>query len=230
MSGNVYSLAERFATAMLVDGGVVAWIGSDAGAQVHRGDADRVVELDGDLLAPGFVDLSSDAPHRARGFVHAQTGGVAVADRWGPPQYEGAGAAPLAVVPRDPCRLRSRISAGLATALAPVPGAGGWETLRAAVHEVDAAERISARAAFSALTRGAWRILGDPGGGILEVGAQSTFVRWRVADLVVQTPDERISNWSTDPRAATPGLPPLGPGRPLPELAGMWLLGREQYA
>ena len=41
---------------MLVDGGTIAWIGDDAAAQSHRDAAHRVVELDGRLLAPGFVD------------------------------------------------------------------------------------------------------------------------------------------------------------------------------
>ena len=32
-------------------------------------------------------------------------------------------------------------------------------------------------------------------------------------DLVVQAPDARVANWSTDPRSGTPGLPRLEPRR-----------------
>jgi len=52
--GSVYSPADPFATAMLVDGGTVAWVGSDAAAAGHA--ADEVVELDGALVTPAFVD------------------------------------------------------------------------------------------------------------------------------------------------------------------------------
>ena len=31
----------------------IAWIGNDAGADVHVSDVDAVVDLDGDLLTPG---------------------------------------------------------------------------------------------------------------------------------------------------------------------------------
>ncbi len=52
--GSVYSPADPFATAMLVDGGTVAWVGSDTAAAGHA--ADEVVELDGALVTPAFVD------------------------------------------------------------------------------------------------------------------------------------------------------------------------------
>lgn len=226
VGGHVYSVAERFATAVLIDDDVIAWIGTDAGAEVHLADVDSVVDLGGDLLAPGFVHLATDVANQDQGFVHAQSAGVQCADRWMAQAWEHAADQPLAVVPRDPCRLRSRIAAGVPTAL--VPGhlePSGWATVRAAVYEVAADERLSPRAAFSALTRGAWRILGHPDRGVLDVGAQATFVQWQVSDLVVEAPDERVSNWSTDPRAATPGLPPLAPGDPLPAVRTLWRAG-----
>ena len=96
------------------------------------------------------------------------------------------------------------------------------------MHLVAPQERLTARGAFSALTRGAWRLLGQPDQGVLAVGAVATFVQWRAKDLVVESPDERISNWSTDPRAATPGLPLLQPGHPLPDVACVWKQGIPQ--
>jgi predicted amidohydrolase YtcJ len=50
--GHVYSAADPRATALLVGGGQVAWVGVDDDAP----DADEVVDLDGALLAPAFVD------------------------------------------------------------------------------------------------------------------------------------------------------------------------------
>ena len=50
--GSVYSAADPLATAMLIDGGTVAWVGTDDATP----DADEVVELDGALVTPAFVD------------------------------------------------------------------------------------------------------------------------------------------------------------------------------
>lgn len=226
VDGHIYSVSERFGTALLVEDGLIAWIGTDAGAHVHMGEVDAVEELGGDLLAPGFVHLVDPAPPVSGGFIHGDSGTVRIADRWPDTQWDAAGGDALAVVPADPCRLRSRISAGVPTALAPAPDhTSGWQTVRAAVHGVAPEERISARAAFSALTRGAWRLLGQPDRGVLAVGGEASFVQWAIDDLVVETPDERISNWSTDPRSATPGLPPLGPGDDLPAVRRIWRAG-----
>lgn len=223
VDGHIYSLAEQFATAMLIEDGVIAWIGSEGGAALHTTDVDEVVELGGDLIAPGFVHLACDDPRVEDGFLHGQSSGAMAADRWPDAAWEEYADQPLAVVPADPCRLRSRIAAGLPTALLPPhTGGSGWEVIRGAVYEVDPAERLTARGAFAALTRGAWRLLGRPDAGVLRVGARATFVRWRVSDLVVESPDTRISNWSTDPRSATPGLPPLEPGTPAPEFVAAW--------
>jgi predicted amidohydrolase YtcJ len=41
---------------MVVDGAEVVWIGSDIGGDVHRDTVDTVVELDGALVTPAFVD------------------------------------------------------------------------------------------------------------------------------------------------------------------------------
>ncbi|MBK9740150.1 MAG: amidohydrolase family protein [Actinobacteria bacterium] len=54
--GTVYSPVSPFATAMLIDAGVVAWLGEDSAAAAHRDAADHVVDLRGSLVTPGFVD------------------------------------------------------------------------------------------------------------------------------------------------------------------------------
>ncbi|WP_103887799.1 amidohydrolase [Actinacidiphila yanglinensis] len=98
----------------------------------------------------------------------------------------------------------------------PVTPLDPWGTVRAAAFHRTPAHRISARAAFHAHTRGGWRAIGRDDAGVLVPGAPADYAVWQVGDLVVQTPDERVANWSTDPRSGTPGLPDLTPGEPLP--------------
>lgn len=226
VNGHIYSPSEVFATAVMVEDGIIAWIGSEGGASVHTAEADEIVDLADELLAPAFLDLSGRRP--GPGFLPGPAAGVQIADDWTDAQWAEAADRPLAVVPRGNLRLRSRIGAGAPTALVPAPGQDGWECLRAAVYEVTEAERLTARAAFSALTRGAWRLVGRPDLGVLAVGAPADFVQWRIDELAVESPDVRISNWSTDPRSATPGLPVIAPGADLPALSRMWVGGIPQ--
>lgn len=66
--GHVYSPADPFATAMLVDGDTIAWLGEDGAADAHGDAADVVVDLGGALVTPGFVDAH----------VHATSTGLAL--------------------------------------------------------------------------------------------------------------------------------------------------------
>ena len=52
--GRVRSPADPFATALLVDGDTVAWVGSEAAADAMS--ADSTVDLEDGWLAPAFVD------------------------------------------------------------------------------------------------------------------------------------------------------------------------------
>jgi predicted amidohydrolase YtcJ len=54
--GSVYSAAHPGATAFVVAGNRFAWIGSEAEASGHLDGVDTVVELDGALVTPTFVD------------------------------------------------------------------------------------------------------------------------------------------------------------------------------
>lgn len=54
--GVVHTPADPFATALLVEGEHVVWVGGDTLADRHADQADEVVELDGALVAPAFVD------------------------------------------------------------------------------------------------------------------------------------------------------------------------------
>ena len=55
-NGSVYSAADPFATAMLVDGDTIAWVGSEHAATSLQDDRMTVVDLQGALITPGFVD------------------------------------------------------------------------------------------------------------------------------------------------------------------------------
>ncbi|MEU5581951.1 amidohydrolase [Streptomyces huasconensis] len=98
----------------------------------------------------------------------------------------------------------------------PVTPLDPWGTVRAAAFHRTPGHRVSVRAAFTAHTRGGWRAVGRDDAGVLVPGAPADYAVWRTSDLVVQTPDDRVARWSTDPRSGTPGLPDLSPGAELP--------------
>ncbi|KIC63158.1 amidohydrolase [Pseudarthrobacter phenanthrenivorans] len=55
-NGSVYTAADPFATAMLVDGDTVAWVGSEQAASSIADSSIDIIDLRGALVAPGFVD------------------------------------------------------------------------------------------------------------------------------------------------------------------------------
>ncbi|MET4061454.1 putative amidohydrolase YtcJ [Arthrobacter sp. UYP6] len=55
-NGSVYSAADPFATAMLVEGDTIAWVGSEHAATSLQDARMTVVDLQGALITPGFVD------------------------------------------------------------------------------------------------------------------------------------------------------------------------------
>jgi predicted amidohydrolase YtcJ len=120
-------------------------------------------------------------------------------------------------------------SSGVPLALgsdSPVTPFAPWEAVRACAHHHRPEQRISVRAAFLAHTRGAWRMAGDDGGGVIAPGAPATIAVWAPSDLVVQAPDDRVQAWSTDPRSGTPGLPDLSPGVAAPRCLRTVVRGR----
>jgi predicted amidohydrolase YtcJ len=101
---------------------------------------------------------------------------------------------------------------------APVTPLRPWAAVRAAAYPSEPGAAISARSAFAAHTRAGWRAAGRDGG-VLAPGAAATFAVWLAGELGVVAPDERVARWSTDPRAAVPGLPDVAPGRELGDAA-----------
>lgn len=106
------------------------------------------------------------------------------------------------------------VSGGLPLAIGsdtPVTPFDPWGAVRAGVYHHAAEQRITARAAFRAHTRGGWRLAGldHTGAGEIRVGAPAHLAVWRTDALVVQVPEGSVPTWSTDARAGTPLLPDL---------------------
>lgn len=104
----------------------------------------------------------------------------------------------------------------------PVTSMNPWESVRAATLHQTPGSGISARSAFLAATRGAWRAGGTRDGvtGTLNPGAPASYAVWQVPGgpdaLDVVAPADAVQRWSTDPRSRVPALPPLGPDDELP--------------
>src|SRR4051794_35649333 len=54
--GEVHSPADPFATAMVVERGQVAWVGSEGAADAFADGVDEVIDLEGALVTPAFTD------------------------------------------------------------------------------------------------------------------------------------------------------------------------------
>jgi predicted amidohydrolase YtcJ len=110
-------------------------------------------------------------------------------------------------------------AAGVALALgsdSPVTTLDPWGTVRAAVRHRTPGSGLSARAAFSAHTRGGWRAARRDDEGELVPGATATFAVWQIpGELVVQAPADALAGWSTDARAGVAGLPDLDAADPV---------------
>lgn len=343
-NGSVYTPADPFASAMVVDQNQIVWVGSEQAANAIRDDRMEVRDLDGDLLTPGVVNSSVDltqVPDLALGLQSAVRQGftavVHTGNDMGPQAVANLQAAPTVlhwptvdgaqplesaravmdswaqaadasalvglrldlaqIAQPDPTEISAFIQLNLEHTLRPalvvgsehhggavvaalqhlvqqvgqrtVNGAGlrvefgdemtaqqirdmleaaadhalsvcvdpqrsvlageyyrrglpvslgfghidqnPWSGVRSLVNHPESAERISARAAFTAATRGAWRALGrgGPMSGQLAPGTTATFARWQVEALMVQAAAGTAASWSTDPRARTPLLPAL---------------------
>ncbi|MET1065574.1 MAG: amidohydrolase family protein [Arthrobacter sp.] len=75
-NGSVYTAADPFATAMLVDGDTVAWVGSEHAATSIADSSMDVIDLRGALLAPGFVDSHAHLTETGIALDSLQLGGV----------------------------------------------------------------------------------------------------------------------------------------------------------
>ncbi len=271
-SAVVYSYRFPFSTAVIIDNGMVAWIGEDEGLAGQLLENDRIFDCQGALIAPAFFDGHADAASGlpvtvgaayARDDRSSSTtlqffergpkgelvlGGSAAAGQQ--PRYDGPlprasleaaitellAARAMAVLPSD---TPADVLAQLARSGVPFTfGSFGepldyWSLLRRCVYgtglgdlaedgseapDAQSVRTISGRAAFNAVTRGGWRLVGDPAAGEVAVGSVARLNLWHCQDLLVQTPDQRVAAWSTDVRSGTPPLPDLSPDAQLPQL------------
>ena len=86
-SGIIHSVSDPYATALLVADGVVAWLGSDESADRVAGPEVDRTDLDGAVVAPGFVapiGTDADAAGALGRGVTVQT----VLAGWGGPSTE----------------------------------------------------------------------------------------------------------------------------------------------
>ncbi len=121
--------------------------------------------------------------------------------------------------------------AGVALAFgsdAPVTAANPWAAVQAAAHHRTPGSELSARAAFTAHTRGGHRAAGrtDRGIGTISIGAPAHLAIVRAGDLVRPAADPKVARWSTDPRSRVPLLPDLTPGVELPVTLATLVNGR----
>lgn len=97
----------------------------------------------------------------------------------------------------------------------PVTSMNPWATLRAATQHQTPGSALSARAAFAAATRGAWRAAGVRDGqtGTLVPGAPASYAVWEADEFEVSAPSQSgspaVQRWSTDRRSRVPALPRL---------------------
>jgi predicted amidohydrolase YtcJ len=102
----------------------------------------------------------------------------------------------------------------------PVTSMNPWATVRAATQHQTRGSALSARAAFAATTRGAWRAAGvrDGATGTLVPGAPASYAVWEAGELEVSAPSQSgsaaVQRWSTDSRSRVPALPRLDDAMP----------------
>ncbi|MDG5484256.1 amidohydrolase [Mycolicibacterium gadium] len=102
----------------------------------------------------------------------------------------------------------------------PVTSMNPWATIRAATQHQTPGSALSARAAFAAATRGAWRAAGvrDGATGTLVPGATASYAIWDADELEVSAPSQSgsaaVQRWSTDARSRVPALPRLDDAMP----------------
>ena len=91
----------------------------------------------------------------------------------------------------------------------PVTGMNPWATVRAATRHQTPGSALSARAAFAAATRGAWRAAGVRDGvtGTLVPGAPASYAVWEADEFEVQRPGRRGGALVDRSRSRVPALP-----------------------
>jgi predicted amidohydrolase YtcJ len=107
----------------------------------------------------------------------------------------------------NPIGSLSGVGVGLAFGSdSPVTDLDPWGTVRAAMRHRNPAQRINARAAFAAHTRGGWRAVRRDEEGVLNPGWPATFVVWDTPAGLQGVLPHLVE---TDPEATDADQPPL---------------------
>ena len=177
--GSVYSAADPFATAVLVDDGRILWVGQEAGADSLIDHRSRVELLEGLLLTPGFTALVPDPPdeaERVRLLSAGYTAWLTEHDlQQGPTVVHGGDPLPeeshTVLVLADPegewvgtarLALSAGIRAGLLARVDPQREGEDHNPWHLAVQGISAGEKgLSVRGTFTLQTRGVHRVLGS---------------------------------------------------------------------
>ena len=82
--GYVYTVdsASRVAKAVAVRGGVIVYVGSDAGARAYVGKKTRVVKLRGKMMLPGFIDSHAHASMQVASLYSVMLYGLKTVDEY----------------------------------------------------------------------------------------------------------------------------------------------------
>lgn len=72
--GSVYTTVDPGASALIAEGDQVVWVGSEQAADSLQDERMQVVELDGRLITPAFVDSSADLSRSAHPSAAAALG------------------------------------------------------------------------------------------------------------------------------------------------------------
>lgn len=109
----------------------------------------------------------------------------------------------------------------------PVTPINPWRAIKAATEHHTEQHRLSARAAFTAHTRGGWRGVKDENNGVIAPGLPANLAFWEVNQYTIKVPDSRLRAWSTDERSGTPPLPDLA--NELPTCVGTMRQGKSIF-
>lgn len=218
VGARVYAPAFPHATAIILEQGIVSWVGDEDGLTESVASDDDIIDCGGGFLGPAFFDASlatDELPADHAGGQLAEAPEILlVRDRAGEVTREVVTTRDRyvnVVTPADD--IDPELMGGGSFALGSAGAKPGWALVAHAV----LVGGVTTRSAFNAATRGGWRHCGLPHRGVVAPGELAQLCVWSCDAWDVPRTDQRVSRWSTDPRSGQPQLPNLA-GPTLPTL------------